>query len=93
MGLFLSGSLFFVSGILTGYSMYYGKRSESVSDEQKKRRKPRILKEIADPLIGRVIDRGASAVRSKIMSGRIPSSAAVQRAQRYRPRHHEDSAD
>jgi hypothetical protein len=93
VGLLLSGSLFFVSGILTGYSMYYGTRSETTSNEHKNRRKPRILREVADPLIGKVIDKGANAAKAGIMSLRAPSAAAIKHAQKYKSHLAEDDAE
>jgi hypothetical protein len=97
-GLLLSGSLFFVSGILTGYSMCYDRKDKSTtSKENKKFRKSQVLKEVIDPLIGKIIDNQAKCIKSKvtklmtpgkdaIKSARVPSDSAIQHAQKYRLR-------
>jgi hypothetical protein len=86
IGLFLSGSLFFISGILTGYSMYAKGIRDPAKDGGKPVRRPRILTEIADPLIGRIIDNRANSIGSRIDRLRAPSDQAVQQAEQYKSR-------
>lgn len=79
LGVIVCSILFFISGILSGY--LYCEKSFAIEAEEKIKNPRKPSAEPKNILIGKIIGKQVGDIRKK---ARIPTIAAIQKAQKYR---------